>query len=111
MPASPVALGGFLSLTAALLVALALWRNRQRGPLAAALFFGGTLFPALGFFNVFPFVYSFVADHFQYLACLGPITLAAAALSRLRPRLALGASIGVPIVLGVLTWQQKPDLS
>ena len=35
------------------------------------LFFAGTLFPALGFFNVFPFLYSSVADHFQYLAGIG----------------------------------------
>jgi Flp pilus assembly protein TadD len=49
------------------------------GPLVAALFFGGTLFPALGFFNVYPMRYSFVADHFQYLASLGPIALVVAA--------------------------------
>ncbi len=39
-----------------------------RGPLAAWLLWVGTLFPALGFFNVFPFAFSYVADHFQYLA-------------------------------------------
>ena len=27
--------------------------------------------PALGFVNVYPFKYSFVADHFQYLASAG----------------------------------------
>ena len=62
-------------------VALAgvLWRvrDRSRGPLAALLFFVGTLFPALGFVNVFPFRYSYVADHFQYLASLGVIALVA----------------------------------
>lgn len=47
----------------------------RRAPLAALLFFIGTLFPALGFLNVFPFRYSFVADHFQYLASIGPIVL------------------------------------
>lgn len=47
-----------------------------RGPLAAMLFFAGTLFPALGFLNVYPHRFSFVADHFQYLACLGPLALA-----------------------------------
>jgi len=58
---------------------LALWaiRGRSRGPLAAALFFGGTLFPALGFFNAYPFVFSYVADHFQYLACMGAMAAAA----------------------------------
>jgi len=65
-----------------LLLGLLIWR-RWRGALAALLFFVGTLFPALGFFNVYPFHYSFVADHFQYLAILGPLTLAAAGLSAL----------------------------
>jgi hypothetical protein len=32
--------------------------------------YGMVLGPALGFVNVFPFRYSFVADHFQYLASL-----------------------------------------
>ena len=67
----------------AVLLACWLWRKRSRAPLAAMLFFAGTLFPALGFFNVYPFRYSFVADHFQYLASIGVITLVAAALSRL----------------------------
>lgn len=59
-----------------LLVTLGRLRHRiGRGPLVAALFFGGTLLPALGFFDVFPMRYSFVADHFQYLASLGPIVL------------------------------------
>jgi tetratricopeptide (TPR) repeat protein len=44
------------------------WRRRSRGPLAATLLFLGVLFPALGFFNVYPFVFSYVADHFAYLA-------------------------------------------
>jgi hypothetical protein len=36
--------------------------------------------PALGFFNVFPFIYSYVADHFQCLACLGVIVPVSAGL-------------------------------
>ena len=35
----------------------------------------GNAFPVLGFFNVYPFRFSFVADHFQYLACIAPIAL------------------------------------
>ena len=97
----------------------ALWwvRGRARGPLAAALFFGGTLFPALGFFNVYPFVYSYVADHFQYLASLGIIVLAAGAWGwawsnpPARPGLRHGllalAAGGVIGTLGVLTWRQS----
>ena len=65
---------------------ITLWAMRRRwgrGPLAAALFFAGTLLPALGFFNVYPMRYSFVADHFQYLAAIGPLALAAAGWERL----------------------------
>ena len=67
---------------AALAVTGLLWagRGRWRAPLAGWLFFVGTLFPVLGFLNVFPFIYSFVADHFQYLAGLGMIVLVASAL-------------------------------
>jgi tetratricopeptide (TPR) repeat protein len=62
-----------------LVLLAALWaiRRRSRGPLAGALFFVGSLFPALGFFNVYPFVFSYVADHFQYLASLGIVGLVA----------------------------------
>src|SRR6266446_9476847 len=68
--------------TLILLLAIA-WRLRQnfRGPLAGALVFLGLLFPALGFINVYPFIYSFDADHFQYLACVGPLALFAAVLT------------------------------
>jgi tetratricopeptide (TPR) repeat protein len=65
---------------AAVALTAVLWwcRVRWRGPLAAWLFFVGSLFPALGFFNVYPFLYSYVADHFQYLPSLGIFTAAAA---------------------------------
>ena len=43
------------------------WRV-SRGPLLVLLWIGAGLFPALGFFNVWPFIYSFVADHFAYAA-------------------------------------------
>jgi hypothetical protein len=58
-----------------------LWWARARigrGPLAAVLIFCGVLVPAIGFFNVFPYRYSFVADHFQYHASIALIALAAA---------------------------------
>ncbi len=67
--------GWFIYLAGVLGVTAALWwiRRRNRGALTAWLFFIGSLFPALGFFNVYAFVFSYVADHFQYLACLGII--------------------------------------
>ncbi len=62
----------YLFPVAAALVLLAFWmvRERSRAPLAAFLLFGVALAPALGFVDVFPFRYSFVADHFQYLATI-----------------------------------------
>lgn len=53
---------------------------------ACLLCFTGTLFPALGFFDVFPFRYSFVADHFQYHASIGFCVLIAVTLSVLLRR-------------------------
>ena len=56
-----------------LIIYLVLFFNRRRlgkGPFAALTIFVVTLFPALSFFNVYPMRYSFVADHFQYLASI-----------------------------------------
>lgn len=103
----------------ALLVLLALiwmFRKNSRGPIAAALIFLGLLFPALGFINVYPFLYSFVADHFQYLACAAPLTLFAAGTAMtldtfapakkfLRPTI-YGALF---LILGGLSWRQCRD--
>jgi len=100
---------------AALAVAVALgWLSRRwRGPLAGFLFFAVTLFPALGFFNVFPFRYSFVADHFQYLACLGIIVPCAAGMALLsdavipkRTWLQQSLCAGLWLILGILSWQR-----
>jgi tetratricopeptide (TPR) repeat protein len=75
---------------ALLLLLLALWLSRERfgrGPLAAMLFFVGTLFPALGFFNFYPMRFSFVADHFQYIACIGFFALLCSSANLLLQRL------------------------
>jgi tetratricopeptide (TPR) repeat protein len=98
------------------LVALFLWFVRKRigrGPLTAFLFFICTLFPALGFFNVYPMRYSFVADHFQYHAGIGLIVLFCALLTVLItnfPRFDKFARIPGTVILlgflGVLTWRQ-----
>lgn len=62
-----------LALVAALVL---LQRRGGRGPLAAVLIFGGVLFPALGFLNVYPHQFSFVADHFQHHAAPAIVVLA-----------------------------------
>lgn len=96
-----------------LLAGLVWWQRRQRGPLAAALLFAGALFPVLGFVNVYPFIFSFVADHFQYLASLPVFALAAAGLVRIsaplpgRSRRAGG--LALLALLGILTWNQSEN--
>lgn len=93
--------------------ALLLRRKLGGGPLAALLFFAGTLFPALGFVDVFPFLYSFVADHFQYLASLGPITLVAAGgavLLRARgPAIGRALTAVAVLVLAFLSWREAHE--
>jgi Flp pilus assembly protein TadD len=98
------------------LAALAgLWALRRRWPgtLVGALFFLITLFPALGFFDIYPFLFSFVADHFQYLASLGIISLVGAGAARLLDRFppwrraAQTACLALLASLAVLTWRQS----
>jgi Tfp pilus assembly protein PilF len=109
----PATMWQFAFPLAAIGLVVSLWvlRNRiGRGPLVAALFFGGTLFPALGFVDVLPMRYSFVADHFQYLASLGVITLLAATVAlRLSRQAAITATTVVCLALGIVTWNHAHD--
>ena len=97
------------------IVALALlWVCRTRfgqGPLVACLFFVGTLMPALGFVNVYPMLFSFVADHFQYLASIGLIALMAAAGTRVCARWTRSARtlLFATVLVGLMTitWGQE----
>ena len=102
-------------LAAAMVLAAALWFWRPRATRAitvAALFFVTTLGPVLGFIMLYTFRYSFVADHYQYLACIGPIALAGAGLAVTSDRLQLSKTIqwvAVAVLLGtisVMTWNQ-----
>jgi protein O-mannosyl-transferase len=78
----------------------------------AAAFFVATLSPVLGFVMLFTFRYTFVADHYQYLACIGPIALASAGIVNLSDKFAQyrGVMVSVALLvvasLGVLTWRQ-----
>lgn len=104
----PAQLAAWLPLVASVLLTglLVAARHRHRAPLAAWLLFVGTLFPVLGFLDVYPFVYSFVADHFVYLASVPVIALAVAMLARGQPR-------AFPVLAGLvlaacaaLTWRE-----
>ena len=93
------------------LVALAALRRRLgAAPLVAALYFVVTLGPALGFVDVYPFRYSFVADHFQYLASIGLIALLVGAGTRATERMLPAARwpLGAVVLalLAVLVWRQ-----
>jgi Tfp pilus assembly protein PilF len=105
----------FPAAAAALLAVLFLGRGRARGPLAAALLFAGTLFPALGFFNVFPFVYSFVADHFAYLAAAVAMAAGAAALASAAAKLPFpgrrAAAAAAAFVVALLGWMTSRQCS
>ena len=94
---------------AALGVGLGAWLARSwigRGVVAALAFFAVSLSPALGFVNVYPMRYSFVADHFQYLASLGVLALVGAGIVRVvGTRARLGVT-PIVLVLAMLTaWQ------
>jgi tetratricopeptide (TPR) repeat protein len=66
-------------------------RKIGRGAFTAAICYLLLIFPALGFFTVYPFRYSFVADHFQYLAGIPVIAL------------------GISIIAGILAplWKKR----
>jgi tetratricopeptide (TPR) repeat protein len=110
----PGAALGWIALLSALALAAALWLARRRlgrGPLVAVLIFGGTLLPALGFVNVFPMRYAFVADHFQYLACTALLALAAAGLAQagrgFSPRARAAGAAALLLLLAGISWQRQ----
>jgi hypothetical protein len=95
---------------------LALWLTRRRiskGPLAAALFYGATIFPSLGFVDIETMLYTFVADHYQYLASIGIIVLTMAGVRKGLSNLLRSMGIhtaGLTILaflFGLLTWRQS----
>jgi protein O-mannosyl-transferase len=98
----------------ALLAVLWAIRRRARAPLAGILFFCGTLFPVLGFFNLYTFRYSFVANHYQYLASIGIITLVSTGTALMFNRLGLWHWPTGYVLCGLLlatlsglTWRQS----
>jgi len=96
--------------TLLLIVLFAFRKQITRGPITAVLFFAGSLVPALGFVNIYPMRYSFVADHFQYTAAIGLIVLFSAAIARLFQSAIRNPQSAIPypllISLALLTWRQ-----
>ncbi|HUG92601.1 MAG TPA: tetratricopeptide repeat protein [Planctomycetaceae bacterium] len=91
--------------------AFALRRRIGRGPAVAMLAFVVMLSPALGFVDFYPMRFSYVADHFQYLASVSLLALVAEGArrggARLAPQAARYAGVAALAVLGLLTWSQS----
>ncbi|HUI08137.1 MAG TPA: tetratricopeptide repeat protein [Verrucomicrobiae bacterium] len=95
----------------ALGVIATLWALRGRwgrGPVVASLLFVVSLAPALGFFNVYYFRFSFVADHFDYLASVALFALAAAGVMTVAQpgTIRVTTASAVLVTLAALTWHR-----
>jgi Tfp pilus assembly protein PilF len=111
------ALSSWMPLAALIVVGVVLWRWRRQAWAQAALFgfgfFVAALLPVLGFFDVYYFRYSFVADHLQYLASAGLIAVVANGAAtvcdrtgRLGQQMKLVTAAVAVLWLGALTWKQ-----
>jgi protein O-mannosyl-transferase len=112
---SPKDLLDYIWLLAGIAACAAIYFTRRyfgRSVEVAAAFFVSTLGPMLGFIMLFTFRYTFVADHYQYLACIGPIALASAGIVSLSGKFAqyrgviVSVALLVVATLGTLTWRQ-----
>lgn len=112
-------LAGWMPLVSVAIVCAGLAANMRawgRPALVASAYYLLMLFPVLGFFNIYFMRYAEAADHFQYLASIGPLALAGAVLARsaewLRRRwggAAAGAWFALPavlllLILGARSW-------
>lgn len=110
-------------LAATLLLFCAGWLCKRPGGSSRASFFALAYFivallPILGLIDNYVFSYSLVFDHFQYLASMGPLALAGAALGSIWKIRAEGQAMpnakwlcpavcaGWLLILGVLSWQR-----
>ena len=108
----PLAYGWLVGLIGIFAVIFFARRIVGRGPEVAVAFFIATLSPLLGFVMLYTFHYSFVADHYQYIASIGLIALLAAMLSKLASKdraswhLEVASAALLFLLLGGLTWRQ-----
>jgi tetratricopeptide (TPR) repeat protein len=106
----------YLFPAAALVAGFISWTMRKtwRAPATVCLYFTVMLLPFLGFFSFFTFRYSFAADHYQYLAAIGPIVMGAGLLEMAldstrggRGILKTAVSVMLLLMLGALSWKQS----
>lgn len=106
----------YLPLAALLLVLIIVWLNCaswSRPWFFALAYFLAALLPVLGLIDHYFLRYSFVGDHFQYLASMGPLALAGAGLTRWadfvlpgQRQLQVTLCAALLLILGLLSWQQ-----
>lgn len=111
--ADPRAYAGLAALAG---LAAVVWKARRRfgrGPETALVFFVAMLLPMLGFFVMYTFKYTYVADHYVYVALIGPAALVAGGLAALARRLgdarrSIAPVAATVLVLGLaaLSWRQ-----
>jgi protein O-mannosyl-transferase len=107
----------WLPLMGALVVTAMLWRYRKgwsRPLLFAWGFFCVSLAPVMGFTDVGFMKYSLVADHYQHIAVIGVVAMAAAAWSIWRERgrnrlhwLTTAVAVAAMAIFAFLTWRQN----
>ena len=105
--------------TLALAGLVLLFRGRTgRGIEVALLFFVATLTPVAGFIMLYTFRYSFVADHYQYVASIGLLALFAAGITKTLDLLGTRLRFLKPVLcfivllgLGFRSWQQAGTYS
>ncbi len=98
----------WLGTAGALIVVVMLWVKRGcigRGALACVFIYLGCLIPAMGLANVYPMRFSWVADHFAYVASIGLIVLFAAGVTTFFARVTIAPIVAalLLILLSVVT--------
>lgn len=99
-----------------IVLTVALWRYRHmigKGLIVGISFFVANLAPMLGFISLYTFRYTFVADHYQYIASIGLIALFAGAVTQIREMVDMRLRVQYTLLflillfLGMLTWKQS----
>ena len=106
----------YLPLLAVIVILSVFWLKRElwsRACFFAFAYFTAALLPVLGLIDSYLFEYSFVFDHLQYLASIGPLALVGTGLVRYsdfiipkKPWLQSSLCAGLLLILGMASWQR-----
>lgn len=82
------------------------WRRGRKAPACVLVFFAATLSPLLGFIPLYTFRYTYVADHYQYLALLAWAAVVGAVVARYARGNTRPVTLAICAVLGLMTWHR-----